>query len=211
VSQLDLFGVPPPAAPRAAAPDVQEAPFDLPGKDPQSPIEGPKEPAKPRPAPQPKPEAPEGPVHASGHTCARCDEEGLGLCANCAGVGDATDPLPNVDLDDRCIVIGCSCVTMGAEIEGRPVCNLHDTAATREVMATGAWPAWYSYSGKFRVVPTVRRLDDMGHAWAGVITSEKYCKNCELRYFAWASNRFAMACIGYQQPDLTKGLFRPCI
>ena len=115
----------------------------------------------------------------------------------------------DVDLDDRCFVIGCGCVATGREIDGHPVCGLHDTPETRAVMAAGSWPAWYGYAGKWSIVATVRRLDDLGHTWVGTITAAKSCSTCGLGYPQWQRNRFETACKNYQQPDTTKGLFRP--
>jgi hypothetical protein len=108
----------------------------------------------------------------------------------------------------QCIVIGCAAVTMGAQIEGHPVCDLHDTDRTREVIGTGAWPSWYGYEGEWRIVPTVRRFDNLGHNWSG-LGSDGKCNHCAMTYTSWSQNRFDLPCSEYENPDLTKGLFRP--
>lgn len=194
--------------PEASKPMSQLDLFGQPVADPE---ESPKPPAKPRPAPKPKPSPPECPVRVQGpadEPCVRCRERfehhfaGALLCAACA------DALVDIQLEDRCIVIGCGCVTMGDEIDGHPICGLHNTDVTRAIMATGAWPAWYGYAGKWIVVATVRRLDDMGHTWAG-IAADKHCGACGLPYATWTKDRFTAACTDYAQPDTTKGLFRP--
>ena len=88
-------------------------------------------PPKPKPKPQPEPKPQEtGPIHAAAEV----------------------KPLW------QCMVIACISVTTGAEIDGHPICELHNTDRTREVIATGAWPAWYGYQGEWKIVPTVRRM-----------------------------------------------------
>jgi hypothetical protein len=155
--------------------------FGMPAGDP----ERPKPPPRPKPKPSPEPLPPkDGPIHAAW-------------------------PADDVQLEDRCIVIGCACVSMGAEIDGHPVCGQHDTDETRKVMATGSWPAWYGYEGKWRVVPTVRRLDDLGHSWEGAVFNEKTCATCGLRYAKWTQGRFETTCTEYVHPDMREGLFRP--
>lgn len=226
MSQLDLFG-PPAKVEEAATTKPEQKP---PERDDALAIDPPERPKPPKPRPKPKPEPPpddRGPIHAGAGSfgpwepydlpCIRCGAQfeyrSKGtqdlLCANCAGVGDAPDPLPDVKLEERCILIACACVTMGVEIDGHPVCNQHDTDRTREIIATGAWPAWYGYEGKWRVVPTIRRLDDLGHTWVGVGFNEKHCETCGMRHAVWVQARFETACKNYEQPDTTKGLFRP--
>lgn len=135
---------------------------------------------KPEPKPQPPPEKQE-PIHA-----------------------EVASVLP----EWRCIVIACGCVTEGAEILGHPICSRHNTDRTREVMATGAWPAWYGYEGTWRIVPTVRRLDDLGHTWSRLHPSGT-CETCGISYGDWQRKRFELPCEDYEQPDTRKGLFRP--
>lgn len=142
----------------------------------------PKEPKpKPTPKPEPPPEEP-GPIHAT--------------------VEDTERP------SWQCIVISCAAVTRGAEIDGHPICDLHNTDRTREVMATGSWPAWYGYEGVWSICPTVRRLDNLGHSWSSTGRAGR-CENCDMTYTKWNANQFETPCNGYEQPDTTKGLFRP--